>query len=337
MVIGQENRRVEREKIAILRVLGNSQGAVGSKVIARHLKDEFGIELSERAVRYHLGLMDEKGFTHKVSRRDGRTITPLGFEELANAMVADKVGFVIDKVETLAYQNTFDPAKHSGRIPINISLFPREKFKAALGVMSAAFRAGLCVSDLVAVAQEGERLGNIMVPPGSVGLATVCSIVINGALLRAGIPMDSRFGGILQIRNQKPWRFTEIIDYAGSSLDPSEIFIASRMTSVADVAKKGEGKILANFREIPAMCLSRTQGIVARLEEAGIGGILATGEAGKAVCEMPVGLNKVGMVLVGGLNPVAAAAEAGIDTINKAMSSLIDFKSLVSFWELQKH
>ena len=63
--------------------------------------------------------------------------------------------------------------------------------------MKPAFEAGLCVSDLVAVAYEGERLGEFVVPKGSMGLATVCSIVINGSLLKAGVPMDSRFGGIL--------------------------------------------------------------------------------------------------------------------------------------------
>ena len=65
--------------------------------------------------------------------------------------------------------------------------------------MKPAFAAGLCVSDLVAVAQEGEQLGEVIVPEGKIGLATVCSIVINGTLLKAGVPIDSRFGGILQI------------------------------------------------------------------------------------------------------------------------------------------
>ena len=49
---------------------------------------------------------------------------------------------------------------------------------------------------------------------------------------------------------------------------------------------------------------------------------------------VPVGRNKVGVVLIGGLNPPAAAAEAGIDVTNMAMSRLIDFERLQSFWEL---
>ena len=63
-------------------------------------------------------------------------------------------------------------------------LFTKEKFTRALQAMRPAFEAGLCVSDLVAVASEGERLGEVIVPEGRIGLATVCSIVLNGACSR---------------------------------------------------------------------------------------------------------------------------------------------------------
>ncbi len=334
MVIGQESREVEREKIAILRIISNSHGSVGSKIIARQLHNGYGIDLSERAVRYHLHLLDEKGLTVKVSRRDGREITPHGLEELENAMVADKVGFTIDKIETLAYKSSFDLATLSGKIPVNISFFPREKKKAVFRAMASAIEAGLCVSRLVMLAEEGEKLEDITVPAGSVGLATVCGIVINAILLKAGIPMDSRFGGILQLSGGQPRRFTELIDYTGSSLDPSEIFIAGKMTDVSGVVKTGDGKILANFREIPTICLPQAREMIARLKKAGIDAVMLLGEPSKPVCEVQVSLNKVGVVLVGGLNPIAAAAENGVDTTNKAMSQLVDFKALKDFREI---
>ncbi|MCJ7769341.1 MAG: NrpR regulatory domain-containing protein [Dehalococcoidales bacterium] len=333
-VIGQESREVEREKVAILKILGDHPGAVGSNIIARRLKEKYNIELSERAVRYHLRLMDERGLTQKVSRRDGRDITRQGLEELKNAMVADKVGFIIDKIELLAYQTSFDPDQRQGMVPINISMFPRERFKSALRAMAGAFKAKLCVSDMVAVAEEGERLGDILVPEGNMGLATVCSLVVNGTLLKEGVPMDSRFGGLLQLRNNEPWRFTELIEYAGSSLDPSEILIASRMTSIRDVISSGSGKMLANFREVPAVSIPVVEVVMKKLGETGIGGLTMMGEVGKPMCEVPVGLNKVGMVLTGGLNPVAAAVEAGINVANIAMGGLIDYKELKSFWDL---
>ncbi|MCL0092514.1 NrpR regulatory domain-containing protein [Dehalococcoidia bacterium] len=331
-MIGIETQEVERKVISILRILSESTEPVGARVIARHLK-EGGVELSERAVRYHLKLMDERGLT-QLAGRDGRLITRQGIEELKSALVQDKVGFVISRIELLAFRTDFDWKTCTGSIPVNISFFPRKEFKRAIQAMSPAFKAGLCVSDLVALAQEGERLGELTVPQGMTGLATVCSIVVNGALLKAGVPMDSRFGGILEIRNHQPLRFVELIQYAGSSLDPSEVFIRGKMTSVGQAAREGNGKILANFREIPAICRPVTEEVVAGLGGAGLGGLLFMGKISDPVYEIPVELNKIGMVLIGGLNPVAAAEEAGIEAENRAMSTVMEYRSLIRFEEL---
>jgi hypothetical protein len=327
-----KNQDVERKTVSILKVLNNSQDPVGARVIAQRLKG-LGIELGERAVRYHLKLMDERGLTRLVGR-DGRLLTEQGMEEVRSALVKYKVGFAISRIEILAFRTDFDIEKRSGLIPANVSFFPKEKFKKALQAMKPAFEAGICVSDLVAVASEGERLGEFTVPKGSMGLATVCSIVINGSMLKAGVPTDSKFGGILQIRNRKPFRFVELINYAGSSLDPSEVFIRARMTSVGEVAKRGEGKILANFREIPALCRGIAEKVVAGLKDAGLGGLLVMGNTSEPVCEIPVELNRIGMILLGGMNPVAAAEEAGVEAENHGMSTVMDYRDLIKFEEL---
>ncbi len=330
--MGFEAQDVERKVLSILKVLSDSQEPLGARVIARRLKDH-GIELGERAVRYHLKLMDERGLTRLV-HRDGRLITDTGVEEVRSALVKDKVGFAISRIELLAFRTDFDWDERTGSVPVNVSFFPKEKFNKALQAMKPAFSEGVSVSDLVAVASEGERLGELIVPHGKIGLATVCSIVLNGCLLKAGVPMDSRVGGILQIRNHKPYRFVELIHYAGSSLDPSEVFIRARMTSVAKVAKSGEGKILANFREIPALCRPTAEEIVIRLKEAGLGGLIVMGDTSEPVCEITVELNKIGMVVLGGLNPVAAAEESGVGAENHAMSTVMEYRDLIKFEEL---
>ncbi len=331
-MIGYERHEVERKVISILKILSESAEPLGARVIAQRLRD-YGVDLGERAVRYHLKIMDERGLTRLIGR-DGRLITEPGIKELKNALVGDKVGFAISKIELLAFQTAFDWEKRSGQVPANVSFIPKEQFKKAMEAMRDAFKAGICVSDLVAVAHEGERLAGVTVPEGKIGFATVCSIVINGALLKAGIPMDSKFGGLLQIRNHQPLRFVELIEYSGSSLDPSEIFITSRMTSVGEVARTGEGKVLANFREIPALCRPVAEKVISGLKEAGLGGLFVMGDASQSVCEIPVELNKIGIILLGGLNPVAAAVEAGIAVENTAMSGVIDYQELVDFWQL---
>ena len=63
----------EGKLISILKVLSESSKPLGSITIARRLEHE-GVFLSERAVRYHLRIADERGFTHPEGR-DGRLIT----------------------------------------------------------------------------------------------------------------------------------------------------------------------------------------------------------------------------------------------------------------------
>ena len=43
--------------------------------------------------------------------------------------------------------------------------------------MKDSFRAGICVSELVAIAPEDEKLGSVVIPDGHIGLATVFSVV----------------------------------------------------------------------------------------------------------------------------------------------------------------
>jgi HTH-type transcriptional regulator, global nitrogen regulator NrpRI len=326
---------IEKKILLILRILNESPEPVGARLISRRMQDH-SVTLSERGVRYHLKLMDNRGLTKLIGRHDGRAITELGIEEIRNARVHDKIGFAISRIEILAFRTSLNLDNRQGLLPVNVSFFPRKVFKKALELMKPAFSRGLHVSELVACADEGERIGELLVPMGYTGFATVCSIVVNGILLKNGVPMDSRFGGILQVKDNKPLRFVELINYSGSSLDPSEVFIRGRMTSVRQAAEQGEGKILANFREIPVPALKLVDKLIVSLRNAGIAGVLAIGEIGEPICQIPVDINRVGMILYGGLNPVACAHETGVEVENRAMSTVMEYQELSNFWELCK-
>ncbi len=322
----------ERKVIAILKVLSEFSEPLGSITIAREL-ERHGIFLSERAVRYHMRITDERGYTQPLGR-DGRMITPLGLEELKLALAPEQVGLILDKLELLAFRTTFDPLRRTGGVPINSSLFDKDKFKEAVAVMKDVFKAGLCVSDLVVVAPEGEKLGAVVIPKGKIGLATVCGVVVNGVLLKAGVPIQSKFGGVLEVKDNKPRRFVAVINYDGTSLDPSEQYIRAKMTSVRGVVRSGNGRLLANFREIPALARSLVDEKVQAMREAGINGVYVLGNTSETVCQIGVGLNRVGMVLLGGLNPVAAVVETGIEVESVAESGVVDFNQFVSFGKL---
>jgi repressor of nif and glnA expression len=319
--------------LSILKILdANPDQILGSGAISKQLKMH-GVDLTERTVRYHLRILDERGFT-KVFGKEGRMITPKGKEELSQASVSEKVGFIISKIETLSYLTNLDLEKNEGDIILNVSYFPEEKLKETLRIMKPVFLSPYVMSDKVALKKAGEKIGDVLVPKGQVGFGTVCSVTINGIFLKAGIPVISKFGGVLQIEDSEASRFTALISYEGSSLDPLEIFIRSKMTDITGAVKNQSGKILASFREIPVVSLGKAEEISHELKEKGIRGILLIGNPNQPLIEMPVGLNRAGMIIVGGLNPIAALEEAGIHTVTKAMSTLYPFSDLVRFKEL---
>lgn len=107
------------------------------------------------------------------------------------------------------------------------------------------------------------------------------------------------------------------------------IFIRADMISVAKIAEDGNGKILANYREIPTICQLLAEEIVAKLKNAGLGAILLMGNASEPVCKIPIDLNRIG-----GLNPVAAATDAGITSESHVMNTNVDYQALVKVSEI---
>lgn len=331
-MVSSANSDTERKILSILKVLSESSEPLGSITIARELEKR-GLSLSERAVRYHMKITDERGYTQPLGI-DGRMITSRGLEELRIALAPDQIGFILEKLELLAFSTTFSLESQTGQVPINTSLFNKDDFPRAVEAMKPVFKAGICVSELVATASEGQKLGDVVIPNGKIGMATVCGVTINGVLLKHGIPMESKFGGVLEIKDSKPRRFVAIINYSGTSLDPSEQYIRAGMTSVSEAAETGNGKILANFREIPSPARLIVDDTIGKLKAAGINGVFALGNMSEPICQIAVGMNRVGMVLLGGLNPVAAAVEAGIEVESVAESGMIDFQQLANFQQL---
>lgn len=320
---------VERKLIAILKILSENNAPLGARVISRMLEED-GIYLTERAVRFHLQLMDERGLTCTAGKkaRAGRLITDRGRDELANALVSDKVGMVDSRIDELAYRTTFDVKSKDGDVILNVSLIPKENFQDALAIVREVSEAKICVSSSVMIVEEGKELGSLIVPRGMVALGTVCAVTINGILLRHRIPLRSRFGGILQMDSFNPRRFTEIIEYSGSSLDPVEIFIKGKMTSVHKAARSGAGKVLAGFREIPTACLPEAQDILDKLAEIDFSGVVVIGEPNQPTLQIPVSNGYAGMVILAGLNPLAAVEESGINTQNTSLCTMMAIQKL---------
>lgn len=318
---------MNRTLLSILKILVKENKIIGSKEIAKRLK-LYGINLSERTVRYHLKILDEKGYT-KVFGKEGRKITEKGKKELETASTVEKVGFIINKIETLSYLADFDINSLQGKLIVNLTYIPKNKIKRALKSMEYVFNSPFNMSDKIVYLEEDKE--DIIVSEDHICIGSVCSVTLNAILLKYGIPVISKFGGVLEIRDGEPYRFTALISYDGTSLDPLEIFIRGKMTDVCSAIKNGYGRILASFREIPLVCLDRVKEIYSLMKQKGFKGILMFGEPNKPLLDIPVGIDRVGIIVVGGLNPVAAVEEANIQTYTSAISTLYEYKEMVDF------
>jgi hypothetical protein len=313
---------------AILRILEEAGRPLGSTKIARSLR-VVGVDLAERMVRNYLAETDRLGLTENLGRR-GRALTDAGRRELAAMGAVRKIGFVDARGEELAYRMTLDLRRGGGTVIVNLSAVPRDRFGDARRAMEPVVRAGLGMGRIGRIDGQAPEAGRPATDDGQAVISTVCSLTLNGLLAAAGVPTVSRFGGLLEIHDGAPRRFTHIIEYAGTTLDPIEIFIKARMTSVGEAARTGRGVIGASFREVPAVALPKVRKVVERMEQAGLGGLVEIGEPSRPLAEIPVNQGRAGLIVAAGLNPVAAVHEAGIRTENRAMARLCEFGELES-------
>jgi HTH-type transcriptional regulator, global nitrogen regulator NrpRI len=323
--------KTEKKRLSILRCLAQAAGPLSSERITEILSGS-GDEVSERTVRFHLLALDKEGFTDYIGKR-GRIITSRGREELASARIFERVGFLSARIDQLTYEMTFDPEKRVGSVVVNVSFIPREVLPGAWDLMRKVYDAGYSMGKLVALFEPGEVIGDMRVPEGFIGMGTVCSITLNGILLRHGIPVSSVFGGLLEIRDHRPTRFVAVIKYDGTSLDPLEIFIKSGMTDYAGAIETGNGRIGASFREVPSLSREKILAVTPALAEIGLDCIMELGLPSQPLREIPVNFGNIGAIIIGGLNPVAILEESGIKIESRALSGLVDFSRLFFYTE----
>ncbi len=322
----------DAKRLQILKILSDEGQPLSSQVIKERLQER-GTVMSERTVRFHMLALDKAGLT-EYKEKKGRYLTASGYKEIARNQVYDRVGFLSTRIDELAYQMDFDWRKRKGNILVNVSLIPMENSSVVYHLMAPVFESGLTMGRLVAVFKPGEKIGGTEIPEGAFGLGTVCSFTLNSIFLKSGIPVNSVFGGLLEVSGSRPDRFTAIINYDGTSLDPMEIFISSGMTDCRGASEAGHGFIGASFREIPATALDRVNEIHGRLSEMGLGGILKTGFTGHSLLGIPVPDGRIGMISAGGLNSVSVLTEAGIPVRSKALTGMVGFERLIEYTEL---
>lgn len=243
--------------------------------------------------------------------------------------------FITSRIENMMYEVTFDPAKRKGNIIVNISIVNESDFKRVLGLIKQAIHSGLSVSPYIKIIYPGEKIGNVKIERGKIGIATACSITIDGVLLKAGIPVKPKFGGVVEIHDGSPLRFTDILTYESTTIDPLDVLMSQELTSVTEMINTGSGKILANLREAPMAARDKIEQVLDSLVEAGFSCILEVGEPNNDILGVQVGRDKLGIVVIGGTNPMVLVKEHGIDIDTQEMSLLLDIEEMVHIDELK--
>ena len=305
----------EHRMIEILRILNAQNKPTGSKLIADELKNK-GFNLGERAVRYHMQILDEKGYTERMGY-SGRQITDLGREKLEKGLIYDQVDFIHSKFEEMIYLTDFNYMTQEGNVVVNTSTIYNEE---SVNILENIFESGLSVSPFVNL----NRVGN----KDEIEVTTLCGTTIDGILLNEGISTQPQYGGLLKIEDSRPVEFIELISYKKTSITPLDAFSSSNLTSVLDVINKGNGIIPANFRLIPGISRQKTIDIVNKLDNIGIGGVIAISEEGKDILGLPVPDGTVGMAIIGGITPFCALKELGQKIDIKIAEEIRDFKTL---------
>ena len=322
-------------RLGILKVLSESSVPIGAARIRASLLSA-GLDIQPRTIRVHLLHLDRAGLTLLASRRTGRLISEKGRQELAHANVVEKVGVIASRVDTLAYRMSLNPPERSGTVVINVSLIQPEHLTRALNEMKLVFRHQLAVSPNILIANPGECIAGMLVPENHIAIGTVCSVTLSGALLHRSISAKARFSGLLEVRNRLPIRFVDLINYEGTTLDPLEIFIQANMTRVRDVILTGNGILCAAFREIPAVALGDALELEKKLRAMGLVGIMSFGQPNQPLIGVPVSEGYAGLIVYGGLNPIAALREGGLPVIIKSMAGLVPYSSLKMIEDYQR-
>jgi repressor of nif and glnA expression len=223
---------------------------------------------------------------------------------------------------------TFDPGTNQGNVIINISVIDKNDFDNTMEIIQPLIHTGYPFSPYIKLIEEGTIISDLEIMKGKIGIATMCSITIDGILLKNGIPSDPKFGGLLEVKDTKPIGFEDVIVYSGTTIDPMRIFIKRKMTRVLDTVNTGSGKLLANLREIPGSALSRAKEVLGSVAKARIGGIARIGTPGEFVLNSVVGAGKAGIVVYAGTNIMAAVSEMGIKVATYPSSTVMDFREL---------
>jgi global nitrogen regulator NrpRII len=237
--------------------------------------------------------------------------------------------FVNHSIDDFAMKVTYRPESHEGRLVYNLSLVKNEDLEFAIGTLKDACKTRVTASGLVKFYASGERVDDFVVPKGQTAICTVCSVTFDGLLIRRGVPINPIGGGVVEIENRIPIRFTHMILYEYTTIDPLQVLNSLRLTSVTNVMRRGSGNILANIREFHMEAESLVGEVLDEISDSSFIGILEVGMPNVSLLGVPVSPQFIAIACVGGTNPLAAIREGGRWVQTHAMKGMMDVSEMM--------
>ncbi|MFY9749044.1 MAG: DUF128 domain-containing protein, partial [Methanoregula sp.] len=164
------------------------------------------------------------------------------------------------------------------------------------------------------------------VPQDCIGVITLCSITMDGLFQRNGIPVKMAYGGRLEIEENVPRRFRDLIGYRGTTIDPLELFISSGLTSIHDFARTKTGIALANVREVPSSARNDIEETIRLMNDCGF---VYPVTMGNQVFNLPDNPYRLSIVAYSGLNHIGNCVEQGIAIRTEIGAGNIPFSKVV--------
>ena len=310
----------ERKYLEILRILKEQRDPMGAKRLSEILAER-GFVLTDRAVQYYLRYLDEMGFTQKVGNT-GRILTGGGITETESALVGERIGFIISKLERLAFRSTFDPVNGTGDVAYNLSLVPEDEVAGVARSFEKVSQAGYGFFSSFKILDRDPR-----VPEGQAGILSLCSITIDGVLQRSGIPVTMAYGGRLAFEDKEVKGFLDLIGYRGTTVDPLQLFVTAGLTSIREVVATGSGVALANVREVPVPALDRVRELLSQM---GRWGFTSPVAIGSQVFNTPHSPHHISIISFSGMNMVGHGVEEGYHIRTEIGAGNIQFSKMES-------
>ena len=310
--------RSERKSVEMLRILSEQQHPLGAKRLSELLAER-GFMMSDRAVQYYLQYLDEKGFTRKVGNK-GRVLTTEGLSEAKDALVDDRMGYIISRLEQLSFNVSFDPKTLTGDIAYNLTYVPYDEIEKVTKAYDEVVAGGYTFFRGYSITDNDPRL-----PPDTVGFISACSITMDGVLQNNGIGVDIVYGGRFRITDNRPVCFEDLIAYRGTTIDPLSLFINAGLTSVQRLVHTGSGVALANVRQVTVQAKERVEEIV---DDMAACGFVRPVGVGTSPFNLPSNPYRLSIVFFSGMNLVANAIECNCNITTDIGAGIIPFSKI---------